>query len=140
MFGFEVLLTSLPVSEELLSDLKDFQTRQLDTFLEMNKLLTTLATVAIGASTGFIAGREGKQPVLPQQMKRAVAAWILLGASIYFGYLATQQVVWMLHSRFFNLYYAGIAWPTRFQFWTFLIAVVVMAEFVYGDSSRIREE
>ena len=55
----------------------------------------------------------------------------LCAASLYFGYLAYQQVVWMLNQGFFNPYNPRVWIPTRGQFWSFLACVVVFADFVY---------
>lgn len=136
MFGFEVILSSVNITEEVFSELKDFQTKQLDIFLEMNKLMTTLATVAIGAAAGFLAGKKAAD--VPS--RRVLPVWILFGVSLYCGFLANQQVVWMLSKRFFNLYYPGIAWPSRIQFWAFLLGVFLMADVVYSSLGQEKGE
>lgn len=125
MIGFEVLLSSHSVSEEVLTELKDFQTRQLDVFLEVNKLLTTLAAAAIAATAGFFTGKRALDT------RRLAAVWTCLGLSLYAGFVTSQQVVWMLDKRFFNLYYPGIVWPSRVQFWGFLIGMLLLAGVVH---------
>jgi hypothetical protein len=131
MIAFEVLLSSHAVSEEMLSELKDFQTKQLDVFLEVNKLMTTLAAAAIAATAGFFSGQRAADT------RRLAVVWIALGLSLYAGFVTSQQVIWMLDKRFFNLYYAGIVWPSRIQFWGFLIGMLMLAEVVHHS---IREK
>jgi len=57
----------------------------------------------------------------------------MCAASLYFGYLAYQQAVWMLNNGFFNPANPRIWIPTRAQFWSFLASVVVFADFVYAS-------
>lgn len=131
MIAFEIILSSHSISEEALSELKDFQTKQLDIFLEINKLLTTLASAAIAATAGFFTGKRAANT------KRLTAVWVCFGLSLYAGFVTSQQVVWMLDKRFFNLYYPGIVWPSRIQFWGFLIGMLLLAEVVHHS---IREK
>ena len=111
----------------------EFQKRQLDFWSEMNKLLITLATVTIGAVGGFML-QHTKTSGLPQPvMRRAAASWIFCALSIYFGYLSYHEASWMLSLGTFSANNPLIWWPSRAQFWTFLISVILFADFVYGS-------
>ncbi len=113
LIAFETLLSSLPFAEEVLSKLTDFQLKELETYVEMNKLLTTLATLTIGATTGFVANQAQRGALPPSELRKAVASWILAAASLYCGHLSYQQMIWMLDQKFFNLFYSHVWWPTR---------------------------
>ena len=131
LIAFEAWIQSRPVVEEMRTELSALETRQLDTYMETTKLLTTLATAVIGAATGFLLNRREKVKLTDAHKRRVLFSWILASASLYCGHLAYQNVIWMLNSKFFNLFYPGIAWPTRAQFWLFLLAVITLADFVY---------
>ena len=111
----------------------EFQKRQLDVWTEMNKLLIALATVTVGAVGGFMLNRDKAAPLPPPQMRRAAASWIFCCLSLYFGYLSYYEATWMLSLGTFNSYNPRLWWPTRAQFWTFLIAILLLADFVYGS-------
>lgn len=131
LLSMEAWIQSQPVLEEMRTDLSSLESRQLDTYLENTKLLTTLATALIGAASGLLLNRDARVALGRTDRRRIVFSWTLAALSIYAGHLAHQNVVWMLHSHFFNLFYPGIAWPTRAQFWLFLMSVVVLADFLY---------
>jgi hypothetical protein len=70
--------------------LSPLQEKQLDAFLEMNRLLVTLATATMGA-LGFMlsAGRERIR--LRRELLSAAASAVFAGCSLYFGYLGVAQ-------------------------------------------------
>jgi hypothetical protein len=143
LIAFEAVLTSLPFADAIPDYADDLRQRQLDSYFQMIQLLITLSTIALGGITGFVIQRDRSTNLTPRQLRRVVASWTLCAASLYFGYLAYQQVVWMLNHGFFNPYNPHVWIPTRAQFWSFLASVVVFADFVYAsllstDSSRKR--
>jgi hypothetical protein len=131
LVAFEAFLTSLPFADAIPDYAEELQQRQLDSYFEMIQLLITLATLAIGGITGYVINRDNTTGLSSEQVRRVVASWGLCAASLYFGYLAYQQAVWMLNNGFFNPANPRIWLPTRAQFWTFLASVVVFADFVY---------
>jgi hypothetical protein len=131
MIGSEWLLSSFPVAEALVEKLDERQSKQLDIFLEVNKLLTTLAAGAIAATAGFFTGKRA------QSARRLAFVWGAFGVSLYAGFVASQQLVWMLDKRFFNLYHPLIVVPVRVQFWGFLLGIVLLARVVHES---LREE
>jgi hypothetical protein len=111
----------------------EFQKRQLDIWGEMNKLLITLATATAGAVGGFMLSRDKVLPLAPEQRRRAGASWMFCAFSLYFGYLSYQEAMWMLSLGTFNAYNPRVWWPTRAQFWTFLVAIIIFADSIYGS-------
>jgi hypothetical protein len=131
LIAFEGVLTSLPFADAIPDYADALRQRQLDSYFQMIQLLITLATLVMGGITGFVINKGRESGLSGPQLRRVVASWILCAASLYFGYLAYQQVVWMLNQGFFNPYNPRVWIPTRGQFWSFLACVVVFADFVY---------
>jgi len=129
----EALLSSFKFSAAIGDNAADYQKKQVDSFMEMNKLLITLATISIGGITGFVLHRDKSVKFTRPQLRRVIASWTLCAASLYFGFLSYQQVTWELYWGFFDPYNARLWWPARAQFWSFLSAVVVFADFIYGS-------
>jgi len=133
LVAFEALLTSLPFADAIPDYADQLQQRQLDSYFQMIELLITLATLAMGGITGYVINRNNTIGLSSELLRRVVASWALCAASLYFGYLAYQQAVWMLNNGFFNPANPRIWIPTRAQFWSFLACVVVFADFVYAS-------
>jgi hypothetical protein len=131
LIAFEAFLTSLPFADAIPDYAAELQQRQLDSYFQMIELLITLATLVMGGITGYVINRGRESGLSRRELRRVIASWTLCAASLYFGYLAYQQVVWMLNQGFFNPYNPRVWVPTRGQFWSFLSCVIVFADFVY---------
>jgi hypothetical protein len=131
MLVVESRISSLSVTEPLLDKLSDFESKQLDIFVEMNKLITTLATGLIAASVGFFVNRDQHADLTSADLRRASAIWISGALSLYFGHLTYRQIEWMLATHFFNIFYPGVWWPARLQFVSFLVSAVLLADFIF---------
>src|SRR5690349_12462021 len=107
-------------SSEKISDLAKLQEKQLDLFLEMNHLLVTLATLALGGIGAFVFNRYKTGVVPSGQTARAIASWIFSALSLFSGYTSDERVVWMLSNKFFDLSNPQIVWASRGQFWFFV--------------------
>jgi hypothetical protein len=131
----ESILGSMPFAAAMPDQqvVLEFQKKQIDTWSDMNKLLVALATATIGAVGGFLVHRDKDAPLTPRQRRRAALSWLWCAASLYFGYLSYQQIAWMLGIGFFDAHNPRLYWPARAQFWCFLAAVVLFADFVYGS-------
>jgi hypothetical protein len=129
-----------PFVEAKVRSLSNLQEKQLDTFNEMNRLLTTLATLALGGMGAFLFNRYKNDSLPWYQVWRAVGSWIFAGISLYCGYLGYAQTAWMLDKGFFNLSNPNIVWFSRVQFWTFAISTFLMADFVFHTLRRPETE
>lgn len=107
--------------------------KQLDLWSEMNKLLIAVATLTIGAIGGMMVNRDKARPLDPPQLRRAAASWLFCALSLYFGYLSYQQATRMLNHGVFDPFTARLWWPARGQFWTFLISIIILGDFVYSS-------
>jgi hypothetical protein len=121
--------------EEEIANISPLQDKELQTFLEMTRILLTLATAAIAALGGFLLSRHGA--VWPTSSIALMIATVALAAwSIYFGYFSFDSIRWMLHNNFFNLSNPYVVWPQIAQFWTFLLSVILFAIFVFRGVRR----
>lgn len=127
----EYALRNVPLVEPQ-TELGEFEKAQLDMFKQTNQLLTTLATAVIGATAGLLLKRDASKPDSGSaDTARIVCSIVFAALSVYFGHLANSQLVFMLHSRFFNIYYGGIWLSSQLQFVAFLCSVLVLADATY---------
>jgi hypothetical protein len=117
----------------------EYRKKQIDIWAEMNKLLIALATVSIGAIGGFLLKGDAAAPLPPRQARRAAAGWIFCALSLYFGYLSYHEATLMLSLGTFNSNSPRLWWPTRAQFWTFILSVILFADLVYGATHTRRQ-
>lgn len=126
----EFAIRQVPLAEAQV-EVGENEKAQMDSFKDNNSLFTTLATAVIGATAGLLFRRESKQPLDRAEQGRVLASIGLAALSIYFGHVAGGQVLYMLHHRFFNMYYGGIWIARQLQFWLFLASVVLLADAAY---------
>lgn len=131
LMGINFYFSHLKIVEGEVDTLTNLQETELNAFLEMTKLLTTLATAAIGAIAAFASYRYTVGGMPKSQEGKAIIASLLAGISILLGYVSYGKLVWMLHSHFFDLYTPFVYWPAQFQFYIFLLAIVVVCDFVF---------
>jgi len=118
----------------------DYRKKQVDIWAEMNKLLIALATVTIGAIGGYLLKADSAEPLPARQSRRAAAGWIFCALSLYFGYLSYHEATLMLSLGAFDSNSPRLWWPTRAQFWSFILSVVLFADLVYGGAHPRRED
>lgn len=118
-------------SSEKIADLAKLQEKQLDLFLEMNHLLVTLATLALGGIGAFVFNRYKTGSVPAGQRGRAIASWIFAALSLLSGYVSDERVIWMLSNKFFDLSNPQIVWASRGQFWFFVLSLFCLGLFFY---------
>jgi hypothetical protein len=119
----ESCIKDLSFAETEITELTPLQEKQLDLFMEMNRLLTTLATLVIGALGAILAHRYSSRQIPAGRLIWAGLAALASGCSLLCGYLSFRTAVWMLHSGFFNLFVSQVELPTRAQFFAFLGSV-----------------
>jgi Ni/Fe-hydrogenase subunit HybB-like protein len=117
----------------------DYKKKQIDLWTEMNKLLIALATVVIGGIGGVVLKSDSHVTLDERQMRRAAAGWIFCALSLYFGYLSYQEASIMLSNGIFDAKSPRLFWPTRGQFWSFLISVLLFGDLAYGSHRRRRQ-
>lgn len=125
------VFSRLSFASEEVSSLTSLQEKQLEVFVDMNKLLITLSTVSLGGIGAFVLNRYKGQSMPWYQVWRVTASWVFCGLSLYCGVLANERLIWMLQSGFFDLTNPRIIWVYRSQFWTLAIAIFFLADFFY---------
>lgn len=87
-------LSRLPYAEPEIAALTPFQEKQFGLFVDMSKLLITLATLALGGIGAFVFKRYEGKSLRSAQVFRAVAAWLLCVLSL---------VLWCVYKRELDL-------------------------------------
>jgi glucan phosphoethanolaminetransferase (alkaline phosphatase superfamily) len=118
--------------EPYVDSLSPLQEKQLDAFLEMNRLLTTLGTGLLGAM-GFLLVNSRTSRSGSRQTWTALGSALCVALSVYFGYLVYLGVLWMLDANFFNLNDPRILWPRQAHFYSFLLGVLLFGDFAFHD-------
>jgi hypothetical protein len=129
-------IPSIPFADARIECLTQLQEKQFTTFIEMNHLLITLATLTIGGMGAFVFNRYKTGQLPWYQIKIALASWICAGLSLCSGYLIYEELIWMFQKKFFNLSNPHILWLSRSQFWTFLVSIFFFAEFIFRGLRR----
>jgi hypothetical protein len=129
---FELQLQSgAQVYGEQVDRLTEVQEKQLEAFLNMNGLLITLATALLGA-IGFLMGRGRKPTHLWAGFGSAICAML----SLYFGYQAYQDLLFMFQHNTFDLLTTLIERDRHAHFYTLLLGVVLFADFAFHELSQ----
>jgi uncharacterized membrane protein len=126
-----------PLIEDELTELTVFQQKQLEMYVEMNKLLITLGTLLLGAIGAMLAHFYEAKPISPEQTQLVLFSSMLAGGSILCGYLSYQHVIAMFQASFFNLSNPRVSWSGHAQFYLFLASTALAASFGYR---ALREE
>lgn len=108
------------------------QEKAVDAFLEMNRLITTLATTLLGALGFLLFGGRTAQS-WSRERWAAVAGAVFVCLSIYYGYVAYLDVISMLELSYFDPYSAQLLRAQYAHFYTFLVGVILFAGFVYQN-------
>jgi hypothetical protein len=111
--------------------LTELQEKQLDAFLNMNSLLITLGTALLGA-VGFLMVRERKTPS-PTHLWAGFGSAICAMLSLYFGYQAYQDLLFMFQNSTFDLLTTLIERDRHAHFYTLLLGVVLFADFAFHE-------
>jgi MFS family permease len=115
--------------ERTLSTLDPLQQKELDAFLEMNRLLTGLSTGLLGALS-FILVNRGKDQRGSGQWAAYLSA-VCVGLSLFFGYVVYLAIVNMLDYHYFQLFTWQIQWARQANFYTFFLGVVLFGDYAF---------
>jgi hypothetical protein len=125
------------------TQLTDIQQRQLDAYLEVNRLLTTLGTTLLGA-LGFLLFGQQKAGAWTKHWWAAFLGAFFVAVSIFFGYVAYSFVVQQLQNLAqpfepnptLDLISSSPHWAQQAHFYTFLAGVVFLADFVFHNLTK----
>jgi hypothetical protein len=123
---------------ELITDLDSSQQSQLSAFLEMNRLIITLSTTTLGA-VGFFLSRDRKGRFIARELWAASACAVCVGLSLFYGYHAYQDIIFMLQYNTFDLNTSLIAWDRQWHLATFVLGTFFFADFAFNELNRKEE-
>lgn len=109
-------------------------------YLEVNRLLTTLATSVLGAM-GFVLFHQGKLDARAPRLWAAMVGTLLVAVSIFFGYVAYNFLVSILQTGSIDFDPSDpIARPLiisqQIHFYTFLAGIIFLADFVFHNVKK----
>jgi len=108
------------------------QDKAVDAFLEMNRLLTTLATTLLGAMGLLLfGGFRGRS--CSRGLWIAIVGAVSLALSMYYGYVAFLLVISMLSAGSFDPYSPHLLKDQYAHFYSFLVGVILFAGFIYHN-------
>jgi hypothetical protein len=115
-----------------LTQLDNIQERQLDAYLEVNRLLTTFGTTLLGA-LGFLLFGQQKVGTWNRHRWAVLLGVLCVAISIFFGYVAYLFILSMLRDGIFDLTSSNPHWAQQAHFYTFLAGVIFLADFVFHN-------
>ena len=118
-------------------ELSALQQKQLEAFLGMNQLLIALGTGLLGA-TGFLLANRRKARSSPRDLWPAAGSAVFVGLSLYFGYKAFDDIMFMLQppNSTFDLYGPLTLGDRVAHFATLAIGVFLFADFAFHELSE----
>jgi hypothetical protein len=131
-FAQRQLLSQGGIVGPALERLTDLQSKQLDAYFDLNRLLTGLGTTLLGAVFFFLFG-GGKATPWRQHWWAAVVSVLCVSVSIFFGYVAYIIVISMLRDGTCDVTSFMPYWAQWAHFYTFLAGVVFFADFAYHN-------
>jgi hypothetical protein len=124
---------------QALTQLDNVQERQLDAYLEVNRLLTTFGTTLLGA-LGFLLIGQKRAIEWKRHRWAALAGALCVVISIFFGYVAYLFILSMLRDGIFDLTSSNPHWAQQAHFYTFLAGVVFLGDFVFHNLTNEEED
>jgi hypothetical protein len=119
---------------EVLSQCNGVQTQQIQAYLEINRLLTTLGTTLLGAVFYLLSG--GTKFVWTCRRWAALTGMIFVAVSIFFGYVAYSFIISVLQDGRCDVSSLYPHWAQQTHFYTFFLGVVFFADFTYCNLMR----
>lgn len=110
------------------------QQAQLNAFLEMNRLVTTLGTTLLGALGFFLSNRKANSE--RGELWAAFASFVCVALSLYYGYRGYMDLIGMLNNNTFDLGGSLISWDRELHFNLFLLGVFFFADFAFHELNR----
>jgi hypothetical protein len=132
---FQRYISGQQIFESQVESLTQLQEQQLQAFLDMNRLLTTLGTTMLGA-LGFLLASGSKGQARSNVRWSALASGAFAGISVFFGYVASEGILFMLRNEFFDLEAPVILWPHTAHFYALLLSVFFFSDFAIHDLNK----
>jgi hypothetical protein len=123
----------------VLSQCDGVQKQQIDAYLEINRLLTTLGTTLLGAVFYVLSGGIEK---FEWKCRRwaALTGMIFVAISIFFGYVAYSFIISVLQDGRCDISTLYPHWAQQTHFYTFFLGVVFFADFTYCNLMRGKQK
>jgi hypothetical protein len=131
----QIIDSSGGIAGEVQDQCSGVQTQQISAYLEINRLLTTLGTTLLGAI--FFLLFNGRDRLAWKRRKwAALVGTILVGLSIFFGYVAYLFIISILENGTCDISRSYPHWAQQVHFYTFLLGVVFFSDFTYHNLVR----
>ena len=130
--GHNQLAAQGGIAGVVLDQLSPIQVKQLDAYMDINRLLTTLGTTLLGA-VFFLIFSGSKSTPWKQHQWAALLGALFISVSIFFGYVAYLFVISMLGDGSCDVTVSTPHWAQQAHFYTFLVGVVFFADFTYHN-------
>jgi hypothetical protein len=119
------------IAGEVVKELSNVQTKQLDAYLELNRLLTTLGTTLLGAI--FFLMFNNSRFVWKRRTWAAILGTLSICVSIFFSYVAYLFFIASLGDGDTDITRSLPHWAQQAHFYTFLLGVVFFADFIFHN-------
>lgn len=126
----------LGVVQGEVQELSPSEEKAVDTFMDMNMLVTTLGTGLLGELFFLIA--QSKRRLKNKELLPAFLSFGLVFLSLYYGYQTYRDAVAMLqHQPFvFSLDNDAISWDRLAHLWTFVLGFFFFADFAFYELNK----
>ena len=119
------------IAGEVVKELSNVQAKQLDAYLELNRLLTTLGTTLLGAI--FFLMFNNSRFVWKRRTWAAILGTLSICVSIFFSYVAYLFFIASLGDGDTDMTRSLPHWAQQAHFYTFLLGVVFFADFIFHN-------
>jgi hypothetical protein len=129
---FEYFLATRPFTAERPQSLTTLQKSELDLFSQRTNLLTSIATLGLGATGTLLLTRKGRKQHSSQSFLLAAFSF---AASLYCGVTAQDMTLWLLSKGAFDLTTSLVSIPTRCQLWCLIVGSYFLFRFAESTVS-----
>jgi hypothetical protein len=130
-----------PEPEVVVSALDELQKKSSEIIIEINKLMTSLATLIIGALGAFIIKKYETLKIKAAFPRILVAASSMFAVfSIYFGYVLYMKMIEMLSNNFYNPNNSLIETPRKYQYYCLWLSAILFVVFVLAETAPRAQE
>jgi len=114
----------------------ELQQKELDAFVSMNNLVTSLGTGLLGALF-FLVFSWRKAHFAERELLPAFLSAICVSVSLFYGYQAYQDLLLMLENGTFDLTGDVISWDRHAHFYMFGLGVLLFADFAFRELTEV---